>query len=390
MLSSMFGRAPAAVLGAAILGPGFIFSQATAAVAAPRCRPPAASTVIAEAPWPQQRYDLVALSQITDGTGVPVAVLDSGVDARHPQLRGAVRPGADELAGTDGREDCRGHGTAVASIIAARPAPGSGLRGVAPGATILPIRVSERISSSGEHEDAGAGDVGDLTDGILAAVARQARVINLSVSTTRDDPGLHAAVQRALDADIVVVAAVGNEHDQGDPVPYPASYDGVVGVGAIGADGTRLAASPLGSYVDIVAPGDRIVAAAPVAGHAVYQGTSFAAPFVAATAALIRSRWPTLPQADVVRRLLATADPAPGSPDAYGHGVLNPLRALTEVLPPPAVADPAPPPVVVASTHAGTAPPLGALVAAAALLLLAAAVATIATVLTATPPPPRS
>ena len=166
-------------------------------------------------------------------------------------------------------------------------------------------------------------------------------MINLSIATTSDSPALRSAVQAALDADIVVVAAAGNQHDRGDPAPYPASYPGVIGVGAIGPDGTRLAGSQVGSYVDIVAPGDQIVAAAPGGGHATFRGTSFATPFVSATAALIRARWPALSRAEVERRLLATADPAAGarpSPD-YGFGVLNPMRALTEAVPPPVPAD---------------------------------------------------
>jgi len=143
-------------------------------------------------------------------------------------------------------------------------------------------------------------------------------------------------VAEALAADIVVVAAAGNQHDHGDPTPYPAAYDGVVGVGAVGPDSVRIASSQIGSYVDIVAPGTQVIGALPTAGHAIFEGTSFAAPFVAATAALIRARWPELHQGDVVRRLLATADPAPGGrPSAeYGYGVLDPMRALTEVLVP--------------------------------------------------------
>jgi subtilisin family serine protease len=118
-------------------------------------------------------------------------------------------------------------------------------------------------------------------------------------------------------------------------------------VGAIGQNGTRVAASQVGPYVDIVAPGEAIVGAAPRSGHQVRTGTSFATPFVAATAALIRARYPQLNQIEVVHRLLATADPASGgqpSPD-YGYGVVNPLRALTEVLSPAgvvAVATPTP------------------------------------------------
>ena len=100
---------------------------------------------ITDVPWPQQHYDLTALGAQTTGTGLTVAVVDSGVDAVHPQLRDAVRTGADMLVrGGDGREDCVGHGTAVASIIAGRPAAGTPFQGLAPGVTILPVRVSER------------------------------------------------------------------------------------------------------------------------------------------------------------------------------------------------------------------------------------------------------
>jgi membrane-anchored mycosin MYCP len=133
-----------------------------------------------------------------------------------------------------------------------------------------------------------------------------------------------------------------------------------------------------------VAPGDAVIGAAPGSGHLAYQGTSFATPFVAATAALIRSRWPQLARTEVVRRLLATADPAAGarpSPD-YGYGVVNPMRALTEMLPPaPGVVAVTPSPVVQAGTgrlSQRPAPTPIALAAAAVLVLAAAAVATLA------------
>jgi type VII secretion-associated serine protease mycosin len=285
-----------------------------------------------EIPWPQQRFDYASVRQITDGSGVTVAVIDSGVDSETPELAGTVVPGADMLdRGGDGRQDCVGHGTAVASIIAGAPEAGVGLLGLAPGVRILPIRVSERVENS-----TGAGTVEDLAAGIRAAVAAHPRpgVINLSISTSEDNASLHAAVRAALAADIVVVAAVGNDYDKGNLVPYPASYDGVVGVGAIGPDGLRVASSQVGPYVDLTAPGSGVIGAVPVRGQMAYEGTSFAAPFVAATAALIRARYPGLHQADVVTRLLATADPAAGalpSPQ-YGYGVVDPLRALTAVV----------------------------------------------------------
>ena len=298
---------------------------------------PLPAAVVARDPWPQQRYDLAALGRISEGDGVTVAVIDSGVDAHHPQLAGAVLAGVDLLRSeNDAREDCVGHGTAVASIIAARPAAGAGLRGLAPRARILPVRVSERAGTA-----SGSGGVAQLAAGIRAAIASRPRpaVINLSISTPEDSPPLRAAVREALAADIVVVAAVGNNHgasanpQAADPTPYPAAYPGVVGVGGMGPDGQRSPSSQVGPYVDLVAPGDDVIGASPGGGHVTVRGTSFAAAFVAGTAALIRARWPNLSRAEVVRRLLVTADPAPGPRAEYGYGILNPLRALTELVP---------------------------------------------------------
>ncbi len=297
---------------------------------------PVAMPTIAAVGWPQTRYDLPALGRLSQGDGVVVAVLDSGVDPAHPQLTGAVTDGGDPLHGGSGLDDCIGHGTAVASIIAGRPVAGSGLRGLAPAATILSIRVNDRVQTGNGF--VGAGDQEALIDGIHRAISARPRpaVLNLSLSSTTDSPALRAAVRAALEADIVVVAAAGNAHDRGDPTPYPAAYEGVIGVGAIDAAGARLPGSQVGAYVDLVAPGAGVLAAAPLAGHQLVSGTSFAVPYVAATAALVRARWPALPRTEVVRRLLATADPPSGgqpSPD-YGYGVVNPYRALTEVLPP--------------------------------------------------------
>ncbi len=258
-----------------------------------------------------------------------------------------------------------------------------------PPRTSCSVRVSERIETE-DGTPAGAGDVQALIDGITRAVTAKPKpaVINLSISTTTDTPGLRAAVQAALDADIVVVAAVGNDYGRGNPTPYPASYDGVVGVGAIGQSGTRLSESQVGTYVDMVAPGEAIVGAAPRSGHLVRSGTSFATPFVAATAALIRARYPQLNRTEVVRRLLATTDPASGGQPSldYGYGVVNPLRALTEVLPPLGVVTVASPTPVIEPRLADADQIAGptALALGAALVLLLATVV-IVTLAAATP-----
>src|SRR5207245_227914 len=121
-------------------------------------------------------------SRFADGSGVTVAVIDSGVSADHPQLHDSVAAGHDYIENGDGREDCAGHGTAVASIIAARPVTGSGLLGLAPGVRILPIRLSEQQDTDGGPTGRHSHDpAGDCAAAIQFAVDQHARVINLSL-----------------------------------------------------------------------------------------------------------------------------------------------------------------------------------------------------------------
>ncbi|WP_260726307.1 type VII secretion-associated serine protease mycosin [Dactylosporangium roseum] len=296
-------------------------------------------------PWPQQRYDQRRLAPLADGHGVIVAVIDSGVDARHPQLRGAVRSGTDQLDGGSSVLDCVGHGTGVAGIIAARPAGGATFRGLAPAATIVALRVSELIELEDGTTAGRRGTAGGLAAAIRDAVDRGAKVINLSLVSYRDEPEVREAVRFAISRDVVLVAAAGNRFEQGNPTPYPAAYDGVVGVGAIDPDGRRVPSSQTGPHVDLVAPGAQIVTTATPQGLTVADGTSFAVPFVAATAALLRQYRPELSAAAVAATLTATADGGSAGP-GYGAGVLNPYRALTEravASPKPAGPAPAPP-----------------------------------------------
>ncbi|MEU6075828.1 type VII secretion-associated serine protease mycosin [Micromonospora sp. NPDC047074] len=305
----------------------------TAARAAPGCAAPLAPVrPVSALPWPQQRYAPERLAPLATGAGVTVAVVDSGVDRRHPQLTGRVLDGTDLLdAGGDGSRDCAGHGTGVASLIAAAPRAGVAFHGLAPGARILPVRVSEQQVVEG-RESGRTVSAEDFARAIRWAVDHDADVLNLSVVLYADNPAVRAAIGYAVDRDVVVVAAAGNLHDAGDPLPYPAAYDGVLGVGAIGVDGIRAPFSQTGAYVDLVAPGSDVLMAAPGQGHLRAEGTSYAAPFVAATAALLRQYRPELTAAQVTRRIVATADPAPGDGQGggYGAGVLNPYRAVTE------------------------------------------------------------
>jgi membrane-anchored mycosin MYCP len=305
----------------------------TRVVAAGCASPQAAAPVEREVPWPQKRYPPERLEALATGDGVTVAVIDSGVDPRHPQLSDEqVLPGRDYLDGRDARVDCAGHGTAVAGIIAASPQAGAGPQGIAPGATILPVRVSE-LEIIDNEQNGRTVTPGQFARSIRWAVDHDAHVLNLSVVLYRDDPAVRSAVEYAIDNDVVVVAAVGNLHDNGDPTPYPAAYDEVIGVGSIGPDGTRSPFSQVGPYVDLVAPGGDVPAPAPAGGHQRVNGTSFAAPFVSATAALIREYRPELSARQVAARILATTDPAPGGRRAaYGAGALNPIRAVADAV----------------------------------------------------------
>ena len=296
--------------------------------------------VVRELPWAQQYLDPERAWQFSRGEGVTVAVLDSGVDADHKQLRasGKVRDGRDFfLVGSlPGNYDCVSHGTAVAGIIAADKMPGVGLQGIAPDVTILPVRITDRETT--DNGDTRVIDPKVLARGIRYAADEGADVINLSLSGLQDHNQVAKAIRYAQSKDALVVAAVGNSQDNsdgGNGLPsYPAAYEGVLGVGSIDIAGKRSNNSQVGSYVDLTAPGEGVLGTTRVSGHAYFDGTSFATPFVSATAALVRSAWPSLDAEEVAERLRATATPAPGGSgsQAYGAGVVDPYRAVTEDL----------------------------------------------------------
>ena len=306
----------------------FVFA-APVAVAAP---PP--GTCLAEVkphpvrpdrPWEDRMLDPSRVWGVTKGAGVRVGVIDSGVDSDNPHLRGKVFPGFDfvrNVAG--GRFDCAPHGTPVASIIVGAQLEGSGFRGLAPDARIVPARVTDTDEIEGGPAVVAAA--------IRYAVDEGVQVLNLSLTVFQDVPELKEAVEYAQEKDVLVIAAAGNLRDSDNPTPYPAAYPGVLGVGSIDINGARAQDSQVGEYVDLVAPGVKVTGCWPSAGHNLWQGTSFATPFVTGTAALVRSAWPSLTAAEVAARLVRTASVSRGgarSPE-YGTGVVNPYRAVTD------------------------------------------------------------
>lgn len=302
---------------------------AAPASAAPtmRCTSPS-EKLLPEVPWTHQRLTPQRVWPLTRGEGVLVAVVDTGVDGAVPQLAGRVRRGSD-VVNRMGRadDDCYGHGTFVAGIIAAQPAAGTGMVGLAPGVTILPVRQANGPSD---------GTASTLARSIRAAVDANASVINVSASSFFPNEELRRAVEYAAQRDVLLVAAVANEAQQGNPVAYPAAYPQVVAVGSVGPDGRRSEFSEVGTYLDLVAPGVDVVSLSRAgAGHLVDSGTSYATPFVTATAALVRAYHPKLTAAQVKRRLELTADhPGTTLPNPQlGWGVVNPYQAVTAILP---------------------------------------------------------
>jgi subtilisin family serine protease len=272
-----------------------------------------------------------------------VAIVDSGVSLHHPELAGTLRPGADTvdlsdvrlsrslrlMGDTQGRdrepEDDMGHGTGCASIISAR-----GLRvhaGLAGAARLLPMRALARAQKVDGHEATAVGALPDIDAAVKLAVDLGARVLNLSFGTPASalrptDPIPHQAVVRyAHEHGCVLVAASGNSGDE--TVYYPAALPEVIAVGAVDAEDRPSSFSTRGPHVALCAPGEAVPCAA-VEGYQENTGTSFAAPFVTAAAALVvaranRQSQPVSP-ADVRALLVAGASSFPAAADAHGSG----------------------------------------------------------------------
>ncbi|MGW4489631.1 S8 family serine peptidase [Amycolatopsis sp. NPDC004368] len=393
-------------------------------------------------PWGQSYLQLDKAQQIVRaakgsvGGGMKVAVVDTGVTP-HPWFEGRVESGGEYVATPDngqaaGLQDCDGHGTEVAGIIAGNPQdPKVGFIGVAPDATIVSYRqlssnyAEDKNSTGGDTGQPGGGtgtppsnqngsqdgnqlpgnggggqvsgsgsgtnpqqnDQGDTrqlqkegTAGTLQTLAeiirgiaerQEASVINMSVDHCRPADGtgsiqqgeqqVQAAVHFAAERNVVVVAAAGNvsddcpQNDQADPnkprsiVTPPWFADDVLSVGAIDETGGVASFSVHGPWVGVAAPGTDIVSLDPAEGstglanltiegtqQSPIQGTSFASPYVAGVAALVRQMYPQLNARQVIQRIEATAQhpAAPGGRDDFvGYGVIDPVAALTANLP---------------------------------------------------------
>ncbi|GLP71629.1 type VII secretion-associated serine protease [Streptomyces sp. TUS-ST3] len=287
-----------------------------------------------QAQWALQTLQAESAWKISEGKGVTVAVIDTGVNSAHVDLQGNVLKGkdfdeGDDDASPEASEDDPSHGTEMAAIIAGHGhgVNGSdGVMGLAPEAKILPIRDDTERDFS-------------FADEIRYAVDQGASIINISGFTTRDSAADRAAISYALERDVLVVAGAGNQNK--DPlIQYPAKYPGVLAVGGVTQDGAIWEGSNSGPEVLLSAPATRIVSAGwPGNKLRISDGTSNSTAFVSAAAALLRSKYPDLTAGQVANRLVKTAV-IPSSvkgvslPDEkYGYGEIRPLAALTADIP---------------------------------------------------------
>ncbi len=327
---SLVGPVPPQALAAPARPTGFAPFAVAASGATPwRVTPvdtPARADQVRDDQWQLDELRASTVWRTSTGRGVTVAVIDSGVDGSHPDLAGQVLPGIDMVddGDTDDGPDPVGHGTTVAGLIAGRNDDRRGVVGLAPDAKILPVRV---LDDENRYDDAMI-----VAKAVRWAVDNGARVINLSLGGSGDSPALAAALDYAFARDVVVVACTGNVATSSDTeVWYPAREPGVIAVAGLERTSDNLwSGSISGNATTLTAPATDLVGARP-GGYWRVQGTSFAAPLVAATAALIRSRWPQMSAGDVVNRLISTArDIGPtGRDDSFGYGVVDPVAALS-------------------------------------------------------------
>lgn len=304
----------------------------------PATTAPAHADTIRARQWGLEALHTAEAWRTTKGEGITVAVLDTGVDADHPDLAGSVLPGRDLIGfgASQGDASWARHGTAMAGIIAGHghgPDDGDGVLGIAPGVEILPVRVI--LEGTDKARDKARKTRGTaLAEGIRWAADHGADVINLSLGddskSAHPDAGEDAAVQYALGKGVSVVASAGNGGEKGDHISYPAAYPGVIAVTAVDRYGTHASFSTRRWYATVSAPGDDIVIADPDRRYYEGWGTSAAAAFVSGAVALVRSAHPDLTPAQIKQLLIDTARNRPkgGRSDAKGYGTVDPAAAI--------------------------------------------------------------
>ncbi|MEL6538533.1 MAG: S8 family peptidase [Bacteroidota bacterium] len=278
-----------------------------------------------------------------DGKAVKVAILDTGIDTKHPDLLHAFPQGNDwykDFTDSGTIADQHGHGTQIAGILAALPNK-EGVAGVAPG---IHLYVAKVVTGNNSHSIQ-IGTDEQLAEAVRWAVDQEVDIINLSVWSSAPLPKTETEIRRAYRKNIFVVACAGNHYQVKDSIEYPARYNEVISVGSVGKDMEVSEFSSRGAQVDIVAPGEEILTTDMAGAYDTVSGTSFAAPFVAGVMALIIAKhkskdsasntpiFTNTPKATFMNMKdhlvrYATDIEEVGKDDLSGHGLINVQASL--------------------------------------------------------------
>jgi subtilisin family serine protease len=262
------------------------------------------------------KLGLVEAHAIATGKGVKIAVIDSEIDEKHPDLAGVISGTFDALPSSDQRP--HPHGTGMAGAIGSHQR----LMGIAPGAQILGIR------AFGAADATAQGTSINIVKGLEWAVEQGAQIINMSFAGPRD-PILEQALKGLKDRGVILVGAAGNAGPKSPPL-FPGADPNVIGVSATDLDDKTFKGANRGKQVAIAAPGVDVIVPAPEGGYQLTTGTSVAAAHVSGVIALMLERNPKLTPADVRAILAATAHKLPQSRYEVGAGLIDPVQALAK------------------------------------------------------------
>lgn len=253
-----------------------------------------------------------------------IAVIDSGADLAHEDLqRTFVNDGQNIVEPDQPVYDANGHGTNIAGLIAAEANNARGIAGVAHSypVRVLPLQIMNRFPTT---------KVSSIVQAIDVAIAERVDVINLSLGGTKPSIAEEKAIMKAREAGIIVVASAGNDALKGNPLNYPAAYEGVIAVGATTPERERAPFSNYHPYVTVSAPGTGLWTTHPNDTYRIVQGTSFSTPLVSATIAMMKSVRPSLTEHEIVQLLERSSIDlgSPGRDDSFGYGLLDARLAV--------------------------------------------------------------
>ncbi|TMQ91144.1 hypothetical protein ETD83_32315, partial [Actinomadura soli] len=322
--------------------PGGLAAQRTVSGASAGAPLGAAADQIRAREWHLEVLRAAKAWKFSKGRGVTIAVLDTGVDQRHPDLTGQVVNGPDLTGGVrrPGTRYWGLHGTSMASIISGHghgPGLSQGMMGVAPQSRVLSVRVTlendDPLRGDGEQQ-AGGAERDAVAQGIRYAVDNGANIINMSLGGGRQfydgTASQESAIKYALGKGVILIASAGNDGSGANRKNFPAAYPGVIAVGALDRELRLWKDSNRRSHAAVCAPGVDIVSADARNGYVVGTGTSASSAMVAGVAALVRSRYPRLSPAEVRRALILGSPARPGRPTGSPtcRGTVDAVRTL--------------------------------------------------------------